>query len=852
MFAKLALAAVFAAAANFSLPLTVDYNNIPSPAPSITVSSLFSIAIPERVELHLLSSLHVVFPVPPTPAAPASPIAPLFTTIAGGNVTEATISLTSLEPVSASKSVEEWILALSVQPNFHPTFQPAVQSVPCSEPAPAPNEIIIWDFRMHDPAYIGHWKAYGQLGLDDSVPMDQLRVGNMKITVIERRGPLSVGEILAIAFSTLCVVHLLVSLIGCAVGIALSIIALPLEVAGWLLWAVWLAFAIVRWFASATGFKFAVSLLVRASVRVIVTVLSLAYIVSAPSWLHLVTAFARGARRPARVCFHLEAARRQADLIDEHLNAVDNAPPGEGDENVPTDSVELALVQITEDATALEATVLGSTRIDEPEVADLHPGEFLLRVPRAILSGSQVVFEAELGIDRTTGILSVRDASFGTLDGIATARVTLVLDDSLNTVLDQATDTRQIGQVGCTRASESKLAIARTIRAAPPTFSSTVSPAGAPQSAGLIEDPASAAVSVISAMVFPVVFGPPLPPRTVAVHMFCAALHLVGRYRLRYPAMFKSPSSNPFLALLPLVLPKPVAPAAEPFYASAEPIPERAVPPSFASATVPGVGEEIPLSWLVELATLPTIANLQLQEIQVDTHKATRLDPRSGWVLYQCKAPREFPHLALVDWWRLVMFNDEELISRGVTDLRVRRLMLRGFWGVRKELGMCHPNGLWLPPALDVRPFIGLLGDLPSWLRAWSLHPHKEKFSGMEWPELSGLTEKDFLDRGIPHGAKDRFLYAIREAKKELLRLAASVPPLPSPSAAPSDEFEEPSLSSSSSCADSLSLAPIAHEFPSVPPPKVRGMSFANVSRLDAIGPLSASISAPSILSLRL
>ncbi|KDQ07997.1 hypothetical protein BOTBODRAFT_180237 [Botryobasidium botryosum FD-172 SS1] len=108
--------------------------------------------------------------------APASPVAPLLATITGGNVTEGIIPLNSLKPVPAPKSltgVEEWITALSVQSTFHPVAQPAVHSASFPEPAPAPNGIMIWDSRMHDPACTGHWRAYGQLGLDDNVPMDQ-------------------------------------------------------------------------------------------------------------------------------------------------------------------------------------------------------------------------------------------------------------------------------------------------------------------------------------------------------------------------------------------------------------------------------------------------------------------------------------------------------------------------------------------------------------------------------------------------------------------------------------------------------------------------------------------------------
>ncbi|KDQ07146.1 hypothetical protein BOTBODRAFT_617704 [Botryobasidium botryosum FD-172 SS1] len=89
------------------------------------------------------------------------------------------------------------------------------------------------------------------------------------------------------------------------------------------------------------------------------------------------------------------AARRQADLIDESLNALDNAPV-EGDKNVPADSTELVLAHITEDAMVLEAMVSESTRVDGPEVADIHPRDFVLRVPREFLLRPQVVVRVEV------------------------------------------------------------------------------------------------------------------------------------------------------------------------------------------------------------------------------------------------------------------------------------------------------------------------------------------------------------------------------------------------------------------------------------------------------------------------
>ncbi|KDQ10854.1 hypothetical protein BOTBODRAFT_638489 [Botryobasidium botryosum FD-172 SS1] len=116
---------------------------------------------------------------------------------------------------------------------------------------------MVWDFRMGDPAFFGHWMAYGQLRSVDSdnVNLDRRHVGKVEITAIElRHGPLTVDEILLVAFGTFCVVRLVVSVIGCAIGIAVSIVTLPFEVAGWLFAIVWFAFMVVRWFASVISF----------------------------------------------------------------------------------------------------------------------------------------------------------------------------------------------------------------------------------------------------------------------------------------------------------------------------------------------------------------------------------------------------------------------------------------------------------------------------------------------------------------------------------------------------------------------------------------------------------------------
>ncbi|KDQ09195.1 hypothetical protein BOTBODRAFT_534043 [Botryobasidium botryosum FD-172 SS1] len=403
------------------------------------------------------------------------------------------------------------------------------------------------------------------------------------------------------------------------------------------------------------------------------------------------------------------------------------------------------------------------------------------------------------------------------------------------------------------------------------------------QPVGLIEaPPAIAVVHVLPLMPSSVVaFGPPLPPAVIAAQMLFAELILAVRYCLRNLTMYKLLAPSPFLALLSLTLPKPettpvkcsvsaeiddeIAPPiallseleivtidASPGSDAAEvSVPSVTASLSFASATVPGIGEDIPLSWLVELVTLPTLASIKLEQIRIDTHKAM-LHSTSGWLLYQCNSPRGHPALASMNWRQLVMLDDEQLIQRGVTDMKARRLMLRGFWGARQELGLPHPVGLILPPILDVRPFIGLISDLPSWLHAWFLHKWKEAFSGMEWPEFSAQTDADLRDRGIPEGARPKILRAIGEANEELLRLAATVPPLPASSVCV-DLSLRPSawLSSCADASDEFSSAPVVHEFPSRPPtPKVRRASFSGESRRDAIGTLSASSSAPNILSL--
>ncbi|KDQ20281.1 hypothetical protein BOTBODRAFT_41456 [Botryobasidium botryosum FD-172 SS1] len=101
---------------------------------------------------------------------------------------------------------------------------------------------------------------------------------------------------------------------------------------------------------------------------------------------------------------------------------------------------------------------------------------------------------------------------------------------------------------------------------------------------------------------------------------------------------------------------------------------------------------------LVELVILPTLTSLQLEQIDIDVRKATGFSPAPGWLLCQCNSLREHPILACMDWSRLNMLGDEQLVQRGVTDMKAQR---RGFWGIPHKLGLRHPAGRNIPPILD-------------------------------------------------------------------------------------------------------------------------------------------------------